>query len=108
MIDRIPTLPKGGACHLIERIAEQAVSREERSQMFCYADRAYARSATTMRRGKCLMQVQVAHVRTDKSGIGQTYLGIHVGTVHIYLCAVCMYNLTDFYDFRFKDTMRRG
>ena len=73
--------------------------------MLCHADGAYARSAAAVRRGERLVQVQVADVRTDKAGICQAYLGIHIGAVHIYLCAAGVYDAADFHYFRFKDTV---
>ena len=60
-----------GCCrHFIGGIAEQSVTRQERNQMLCHADRAYARSAAAVRRRKCLVQVQVAYIGADKSGVG--------------------------------------
>ena len=96
---------EGSSRYLVGGIAEQFVTRQERNQMSGYADRTYARSATAMGRSECLVQVQVAHIGADKSGVGQTYLGVHVGAVHINLCAAGMDNLADFHDFRFKDAM---
>ena len=52
------------------------------------------------------MQIQMTDIGTDKARIGQPHLSIHIGTVHIYLCATRMNDTTDFYDFRFKDTVR--
>ena len=75
--------------------------------MFGYADRTHTRSASAMRGSKCFMQIQMADISTDKSGVGQAYLCIHVGAVHVDLCTACMDSLADFHDFRFKDTMGR-
>ena len=102
---RIPALAERSSGHLVDCIAEQLVSRKERNQMLCHADGAYARSAAAVRRGERLVQVQVADVRTDKAGICQAYLGIHIGAVHIYLCAAGVYDAADFHYFRFKDTV---
>ena len=44
-------------------------------------------------------------IRTDKAGIRQAYLGIHIGAVHIYLRTAGVYNVADFHNFRFKDTV---
>lgn len=54
------------------------------------------------------MQIQVADIRADKAGIGQPYLCVHVGSVHIYLCPAGMDDVADFRDFRLEDAMRRG
>ena len=81
------------------------MSRKERNQMLCHADGAYARSAAAVRRGERFVQIQVADVRTDKAGIRQAYLGIHIGAVHIYLRTAGVYDVADFHNFRFKDTV---
>ena len=94
--------------NFIGGIAEQSVPRQERNQMLCHADRAYARSAAAVRRRECLVQVQVAYIGADKSGVGQSHLCIHVGAVHIHLRAAGMDNLADFHDFRFKDAVGGG
>ena len=39
------------------------------------------------------MQIQMADIRTDKAGIRQAYLGIHIGAVHIYLRTAGVYNV---------------
>ena len=83
------------------------MSWQEWDEMFCNADRTYARTTATMRRSKCLVQVQVANVGANKAGICQTYLRIHVGAVHIYLCSAFMDDAADFYDFCFKNTVSR-
>ena len=58
--------------------------------MFGYADRTHTRSASAMRGSKCFMQIQMADISTDKSGVGQAYLCIHIGAVHVDLCTACM------------------
>ena len=73
--------------------------------MLCHADGTYARSAATVRRGERFVQIQVADVRTDKAGIRQAHLGIHIGAVHIYLRTAGVYDVADFHNFRFKDTV---
>ena len=82
------------------------MSRQKRNQMFGYAYRAYTRTSAAMRRSKRLMQIQMTNIGTDKARIGQSYLSIHISTIHIYLCATCMNDVTDFYDLCFKDTVR--
>ena len=96
------------ACNLVGSIAEDTVSRQERNQMFCHADRSYARSAAAVRRSKRLVQVQMANVGADKARVRQSYLCIHIGAVHIYLCTASVDNAADFHNLRFKDAVRRG
>ena len=76
--------------------------------MFRYTDRAYAGAASSVGRCKGFMQIQVTDVRSDKSRIRQSYLCIHVGSIHIYLSSTGVNDLADLYDFRFKDTVCRG
>ncbi len=93
--------------YLIGFITEHEVTRQERNEVFGHTDRTYARTTTTVRAGKCLVEVQVANVCTDSTRIGQTYLSIHVGTVHVHLCTASMDNFTNLLDFRFEDTVSR-
>ena len=51
------------------------------------ANRAYAGSAAAVRHAECLVQVQVAYIGPDITGIRKSDLSIHVGTVHIHLTA---------------------
>ena len=81
------------------------MSRKERNQMFGYTNGTYTGTATTVRAGKSLMQIQMAYISTDGTRIGQTYLCIHICTIHVNLCSAFMNNFTNFCNFRFKDTM---
>ena len=76
--------------------------------MFCHADGTYARTATAVGRGERLVQVQVADIRADESRIGQSHLGVHVGAVHVDLCAAGVDDAADFHDFRLEDAVRGG
>ena len=80
---RIPALPKGAPDTWLAALQNNA----------------------TVRRGERFVQIQMADIRTDKAGIRQAYLGIHIGTVHIYLRTAGVYNVADFHNFRFKDTV---
>ena len=51
-------------------------------------------TTTTVRNGKGLMQVEVTDICTDMRRRGQTYLGIHVGAVHINESAILVNDLT--------------
>ncbi len=58
--------------------------------MGLHTDWTYARTTTAVRDGKGLVEVQVAHVRTNVTGGGQSHLRIHIGTVHVDLAAMGM------------------
>jgi len=96
-----------GSWYLILRIAEDSMSGKERNQMFGHTDRTYSRTSATMRGSECFMKIQVADIRTDESRIGQSHLGIHIGSIHIYLCATGMNDVANFLYFCFEDTMCR-
>src|ERR1035437_9624325 len=59
-------------------------------QMFCNYNRTYTRTAATMRYTKCFMQIKMADISSYHCRAGQSYLCIHIGTVHIYLSPVLM------------------
>ena len=54
------------------------------------------------------MQVQVADVRANAAGASQTYLGIHVGAVHVHLAAIGMDDVAEFLDCLFIYPVRGG
>ena len=76
-------------------------------QMFSAANSADTRSASSVRRSKRLMQVQVAHVRTDDARTGIANLRIHIRSVHIYLSAIFVNNIAHLANRHLKDTVRR-
>ena len=55
--------------------------------MFGYTNGTYTGTATTVRAGKSLMQIQMAYISPDGTRIGQTYLCIHICTIHVNLCS---------------------
>ena len=75
--------------------------------MFSHADRAYTRSATTVRRCKCLVKVEVANVSSDKARRGKTHLSVHICTIHIYLSSVFVDDIADIYYSRLENTVGR-
>ena len=75
--------------------------------MFRHRHRPHARPAAAMRHGKRFVQIQMTHIRADKSGIGQPYLRIHIGAIHKYQPAVFVYNARHFLYAAFKHTVRR-
>ena len=66
---------------------EQDVRRQIGLQVLGHADGTYARTATAVRDGKGLVQVEVADIGTNVSGTGQTDLGVHDGTHSSFLQA---------------------
>ena len=73
-----------------------------------HADRTYTRSAAAVRDGKSLVQIEVADVRADVAGAGQTYLRVHVRAVHINLPAVFMDDGGDVLDGFLVHAVRAG
>ena len=61
-------------------------------------NRTHAGTTSTVRDGKCFMQIQVAYIGTDHTRTGESHLSIHVGTVHVDLTTVIMNDLGDFFD----------
>ena len=76
-----------------------------RCKVSCNADGAYSGTTAAVRHCKGLVKVEVTYISTDKTGVGDTYLTIHVGTVHVYLTTVFVDNLADFSDLYFKHTV---
>lgn len=81
------------------------MARQEFGQMLRDADRSDARAAAAVRDGERLVQVQVANVGTNRTGVCQAYLCIHICTVHIYLCTTIVDDAADFDNFSFKNTV---
>ena len=65
-------------------------------------------ATSTMWDGKGFMEVEVAYVRTNGCGVGQPYLGIHIGTIHIYLTAMIVDQLGYVANGGLKNPMGRG
>ena len=86
----------------------QRMRGEELRQMCRHADRTNARTTATVRHCEGLVEVQVANVGTNVAGIGQTYLCVHVCTVHIYLTASVMHCIDDLADAALKYAVSRG
>ena len=66
--------------------------------MLCYADGAYTWATAAVRHCKGLVEVEVADVGTDITGVGQTYLCVHICTIHIYLTASIVYGINNLAD----------
>ena len=65
-------------------------------QVCFHTNGTHARTTTTMRNGKCFMQVQVTNIRTDQTGSGKSYLCIHIRTIHVHLSAMFVNYIRDF------------
>ena len=86
----------------------QRVRGEELRQVSSHADRTNTRTATAVRHCEGLVEVQVADVSTDVTGVGQTYLSIHICTVHIYLTTSVVHCVNDLADTTFEHAVSRG
>ena len=75
--------------------------------MFGHTNRAHTRTATSVRAGKGLVQVQVTQIGPDGTRIRQAHLSVHVRAIHVHLCAARMDNPAYLLDFLFKDTVGR-
>src|SRR5690606_22992175 len=77
--------PRGCRYRVDAQLAADADHRmvwQKGHQMFRYADRAHAGSATTVRNTERLVQIEVADIRADKARVGKSYLRVHIGSVH--------------------------
>ena len=84
------------------------MARQKWYEMFRYADRPHAGPAAAVRNTESFVQIQMAHVCTDKSGRGQPDLRVHVRAIHINLTAVHMNDAADFLDGLLKYAVRTG
>ena len=99
---------RNGTFLLVATAVEQDVRRQIGLQMLGYANWTYARTATAVRNGKGLVEVEVAHVGSDEARAGQTDLGVHVGTVHVDLSTVVVNNFHEGADAVLIDAVGRG
>lgn len=72
-----------------------------------HADRSHSRTAAPMGDAKGLVQIQVADIRADIARAAESHLGIHIGSIHIDLSAMCMDDLADASHIRFEDPVSR-
>mmetsp|Transcript_8349 Transcript_8349/g.22616 ORF Transcript_8349/g.22616 Transcript_8349/m.22616 type:complete len:321 (-) Transcript_8349:1814-2776(-) len=77
------------------RGGDDSVVREVRHQVLAHADGAEAGPAATVRDAEGLVEVQMAHVRTNHPRGCQAELSVHVGAVHVDLAAVVVDYLAD-------------
>ena len=83
------------------------VTRQERCQVFCDADRTHARATAAVRNAEGLVQIQVADIGADIGGGGESHLRVHVRPIHVHLPAATMNNLTNLADFFLEHAVRR-
>src|SRR6185437_9999943 len=84
------------------------VSRQIGFQLFIDTDGPHSRAATAMRDGEGLMKIEMADVRPDETRAGQTYLGIHIGAVHIDKASVIVDDTADLTDTFFEYAVSRS
>ena len=75
--------------------------------MLSGTNRTHAGTTATMRDGKGFMQIYMNYISTKVSGIAKPDHCIEVGTIHIYLTAIFMYDITHFTNCLFKNTVCR-
>ena len=51
------------------------------------------RTPTAVRHCEGLVEVEVAYIGTDISGVGKADLGIHICTIHVYLTTCIVYGI---------------
>src|ERR1700749_2575763 len=84
------------------------MTRQIGLQFFGYTDRPHAGTATAMRNGKSLVQIQVTDVGADQSRAGESNLSVHIGSVHIDQTAIIMDSLADILNAFFENSVSRG
>ena len=76
----------------------ERVAGQEGNQVLRHSDGPHAGAAAAVRNAKRLVQVEVADVGAERSGIGQTHESVKVGAIHINLAAVSMHDGGDLLD----------
>ena len=64
------------------------MARQEGHQVRRHPNRAHARTASAVRDGECLVEIEVTDVGPNHAWAGESYLGVHVGPVHVHLAPV--------------------
>ena len=81
---------------------------EELLESFTHTDGTTTRTATTMRCGECLVQVDVADVEAHVARTAGTKHGVQVGSVVVHQTAAVVHEFGDFGDGMLEDTQRVG
>ena len=84
------------------------MARQEIHEMCGHTNRSHARTSSSVRNTKCLVQVQVTHIGPERSRRGQTHLSIHVRSIHVDLATGLMDPLTYILHRHLKHTMSAG
>ena len=98
----------GNGADTVHRYASGNVSRQIRHQIGYHADRADARSTTTVRNAKGLVQVQVADVAAEFTGSRHADQRVHVGAVHIDAAPVLVHQSAQLLDLGFEHAVGAG
>jgi len=93
----------GGSFHAT--LSNSAVAREIRSKSLSAADRANTWATTTVRHGEGLVKVEVADISTNLSGLDETHLSVHVGTIHVDAATELVHDARSLTEGLLKDTV---
>ena len=74
--------------------------------MFSSTDGTYTGTTAAVRNGKCFMQIKVTYISSDRTGIGQSNLSIHISAIQVNKSTVCVNCGTHIFDGCFENTMR--
>ena len=77
---------------------------EERFETLAYSDRTTTRTATAVRCGECLMEIDVHHVEAHIARTAYSEHRVEVSTIIIHQTAAVMHELSDFRDICFEET----
>ena len=78
------------------------MARQIGSKVSLNSDRANSRASTAVRDAKCLVQIQVTHVRSEVRWTAEPHQSVHICAIHINLSAVLMDDFTNLRDSLFK------
>jgi len=84
------------------------VSREEGLEVLLSSNGAHSRATASVRNGKGLVQVQVAHISPNEAGRGEAHLGVEVGAVHVDLAPVGVDDFAHLDDVVLEDSVGGG
>ena len=73
--------------------------------MILHTNGTHTRTTTSMRNTEGLVEIEMAHIRSNKTRARQTNLCIHVGTIHVHLTSIFVYYVANLVDALFIDSM---
>lgn len=97
-----------GAAGLFSAGGNDGVGGQEGEEMRRNADGAHAGAAAAVGDAECLVEIEVANIRSEVSRAAETDLGIHVCAVEIDLTTRFVDERADFADCGFEDAVGRG